>query len=169
MAQIQDFFAMTGRRNRKKQSNRGRKKTHRFVLRFSYLGRDSFVSLSVSDAAVLAGVSEKTVYHWIAGTKTPSPQVEQLMEIKLAGLLPWKGWDDWRMEVETGRLIAPNGYSFYPGELAGWSIQKQLMAELQHQNALLRVEAQQLRQQVAEQAANNLLPFRRKKAGHSTG
>lgn len=80
--------------------------------------------------------------------------------------MPWQGWDGWRIEVETGRLMAPNGYSFYPGELAGWSIQKQLLNEFRRENALLQVEVKQLRQQVAEQAANNLIPFRRKKAGH---
>ena len=166
MAQFTDFVVMSGVRNRKKKSNRGRKKNTYFVLRFTNYGRESFVSMDVPDAARLAGVSEKTVYHWIAGTKTPSPQVQQLLKMKLAGLLPWQGWDGWRIEVETGRLMAPNGYSFYPGELAGWSIQKQLLNEFRRENALLQVEVKQLRQQVAEQAANNLIPFRRKKAGH---
>lgn len=165
MAQFSDFYVMTGRRNRKKQSNRGRKKSTYFVLRFTFYGRETFVSMTVADAARLAGVSEKTVYHWVAGTKTPSPQVQQLMEMKLGGILPWKGWDGWRMDVESGRLMAPNGYSFYPGELAGWSIQKQLLNEFRRENALLKVEVQQLRQQVSEQAANNLIPFRRKKTG----
>jgi hypothetical protein len=117
------------------------------------------VQLRPDDAARLAGVSVKTVYHWINGTKTPSPQVQQLMEIRAGGLFPWQGWEGWRMLPETGRLVAPNGYSFMPGELAWWSLEKALRAELQRENAALRVQVQTLRAQIQEQAANNLLTF----------
>ncbi|WP_228223623.1 DUF3653 domain-containing protein [Marinobacter nauticus] len=120
---------------------------------------DSWVQLRPDDAARLAGVSVKTVYHWINGTKTPSPQVQQLMEIRAGGLFPWQGWEGWRMLPETGRMVAPNGYSFMPGELAWWSLEKALRAELQRENAALRVQVQTLRAQIQEQAANNLLTF----------
>ena len=142
-----------------KKSNRGRKKNRVFRLRVG----DSFVMLQPEQAARLAGVSLKTVYHWIAGTKTPAPQVLQLMEIKAGGVFPWRGWEGWRMLPESGRLVAPNGYSFMPGELAWWSLEKALRAELQRENAALRVQVQTLRAQIQEQASNNLLSFPRAK------
>lgn len=144
---------------KKKKSNRGRKKSRVFQLRFTFTGRDDWIQLEPEEAARLAGVSVKTVYHWINGTKTPSPQVQMLLEIRAGGFLPWKGWEGWRLDHTTGRLIAPNRYSFMPGELAWWSLEKQLRTEVQRENALLRVEVEQLRAQVAEQAANNLLYF----------
>lgn len=139
----------------KKRSNRGRKKTRFFRLNVG----DSFIQLRANDAARLAGVSQKTVYHWINGTKTPSPQVQMLMEIRAGGLFPWKGWQGWRMMPDTGRLIAPNGYSFMAGELMWWALEKALRVELQRENAALRVQVETLRAQVQEQAANNLLYF----------
>ena len=143
----------------KKKSKRGRKKSRWFQVRVG----DSWVQLRPEDAARLAGVSVKTVYHWINGTKTPSPQVQQLLEIRAAGLFPWAGWEGWRVQPETGRLVAPNGFSFTPGELAWWSLEKALRAELQRENAALRVQVETLRAQIQEQAANNLLMFPRAK------
>ena len=148
---------------KKKKSNRGRKKTRFFMLRFTFFNRDAFIQLRADEAAALAGVSVKTVYHWIAGTKTPAPQVQMLMEIRAGGMFPWRGWEGWRMCTDTGRLLAPNGYSFQPGELAWWSLQKQLISELQRENTLQRIQLEQLRAQVNEQAANNLLHFPRAK------
>lgn len=161
MRQFSDCFFMKTPRNKPKKSNRGRKKSRFFKL----VVGDSWVQLRPEDAAALAGVSVKTVYHWINGTKTPSPQVLQLLEIKAGGALPWRGWEGWRLMPESGRLCAPNGYSFMPGELAWWSLEKALRAELQRENAALRVQVEQLRAQIQEQAANNVYAFdRRKKA-----
>lgn len=145
----------------KKRSTRGRKKTRFFKLKVG----DSWIQMEPERVSALAGVSVKTVYHWIAGTKTPSPQVQMLMEIRIGGLFPWKGWEGWRLSPDTGRLIAPNGYSFMPGELSWWSLEKALRVELQRENAALRVQVDTLRAQVQEQAANNLLQF--PKAKHS--
>jgi len=160
MRQNRDFFVMSSHRQMKKQSKRGRKKSRVFRLKIG----DSFVILEPATVAELAGVSVKTVYHWIAGTKTPSPQVLQLLEIRYGGWLPWHGWEGWRVLPDSGRLVAPNGYSFNSGELAWWSLEKALRAELQRENAALRVQVQELRAQIQEQAANNLFPFRRQKA-----
>lgn len=159
MRQNRDFFVMSSQRQMKKRSNRGRKKTRVFRLKVG----DSWVALDPETAARVAGVSVKTVYHWIAGTKTPSPQVLQLLEIRCGGWLPWKGWEGWRVLPESGRLVAPNGYSFNSGELAWWSLEKALRAELQRENAGLRIQVEQLRAQIQEQAANNLLTFPRRK------
>jgi len=159
MPQFSERFAMKKRRVVRKKSNRGRKKTRIFQLRFQFFGREDWVQMDPERVADLAGVSVKTVYHWIAGTKTPSPQVQQLLEIRMGGVFPWKGWEGWRVCPQTGRMIAPNGYSFQPGELAWWSLQKQLIKELERDNALLRIQLEQLRCQVNEQAANNLIPF----------
>lgn len=155
MHRFSEFIVMKTPTGKRKKSNRGRKKSRWFRLRVG----DSWVQLRPDDAARLAGVSVKTVYHWINGTKTPSPQVQQLMEIRAGGLFPWQGWEGWRMLPETGRMVAPNGYSFMPGELAWWSLEKALRAELQRENAALRVQVQTLRAQIQEQAANNLLTF----------
>lgn len=151
----------------KKRSNRGRKKTAWFRLNVG----DVFVMMRPEDVATAAGVSIKTVYHWIAGTKTPSPQVLQLLEMKAGGLMPWRGWQGWRMETETGRLLAPNGYSFNSGELAWWSLEKALRVELQRENAALRIQLETLRQERHQRAINdNLVRFpRHKKTAHDDG
>lgn len=155
MAQFLEFPVMKKTPVKRKKSNRGRKKTAWLTVRVG----DSWVRLRPEDAATLAGVSIKTVYHWIAGTKTPAPQVSALLEIVAGGALPWRGWEGWRLATDSGRLMAPNGYSFMPGELAWWSLQKQLIKELERDNAWLRIQLEQLRAQVNEQAANNLLYF----------
>lgn len=167
MRHFSDFFVMKTSRRNSKKSNRGRKQTRLFKLSVG----DSWVQLRPEDAARLAGVSVKTVYHWINGTKTPSPQVQMLMEIRAGGMLPWAGWEGWRLMPNTGRLCAPNGYSFMPGELAWWSLEKALRAELQRENAALRVQVETLRAQVQEQAANNLyhFPKAKKYRGHGPG
>lgn len=144
-----------------KRSNAGRPRNCYFLLRFDVRGHESFIQMEPERVARLAGVTTSTVYHWIAGSKTPAKVTEQLLEIKLAGLFPWKGWEGWRICPETARLLAPNGYSFAPGELAYWSLQKQLIGELQRENAELRIQMAQMRQQVNEQAANHVLPFPR--------
>lgn len=155
MAVFQELFAMKTTPRKKKQSNRGRKKSRFFKLKVG----DSWIQRRPDEVARLAGVSVKTVYHWIAGTKTPSPQVQQLLEIRLGGTLPWNGWEGWRLSPDTGRLMAPNGYSFMAGELSWWSLEKALRVELQRENAALRLQVETLRAQVNEQAANNLLHF----------
>src|SRR5690606_8600655 len=113
-----DCLGFKSSRVMKRKSNSGRKKTRVFKLKFDVFGRDDWIQLDPERVAQLAGVSVKTVYHWIAGTKTPSSNVQQLLEIRAGGVFPWKGWEGWRVCPTTGRLIAPNGYSFQPGELA---------------------------------------------------
>ncbi|MDX1800392.1 MAG: DUF3653 domain-containing protein [Marinobacter sp.] len=147
----------------KKRSKAGRPKTKFFQLKLVTGGLDTWVQLEPARVAALVGVSVQTVYHWINGTKTPAPTTLALLEIVAGGLLPWRGWHGWRLSPETGRLIAPNGYSFQPGELAWWSLQKQLIRELERDNAGLRLQLEILRAQVNEQAANNLLPFTKAK------
>lgn len=165
MPQFSDRFVMKTARRNPKKSTRGRKKTRFFKL----IVGDSWVQLDPERAAEMAGVSVKTVYHWINGTKTPSPQVQMLMEIRAGGMLPWSGWEGWRLLPDSGRLCAPNGYSFMPGELAWWSLEKALRSELQRENAALRVQVEQLRAQVQEQAANNIYHFPRAKNGRGHG
>lgn len=162
MPRFSDCVVITMPRSRKKQSNAGRPKARYFLLRYDLRGHESFVQMDPATVADLAGVNISTVYHWIAGTKTPAPVTEQLLEIKLAGVFPWKGWNGWRVCPHTARLQAPNGYSFTPGELAYWSLQKQLIGELQRENAALHLRITQLRHQVNEQAANHVLPFKRR-------
>lgn len=163
MQRFSEYYRIRKEFEMKKQSKRGRKKNRVYRLDFHFNGGDHFIQLDPEAVSRLAGVSLKTVYHWIAGTKCPSPHLQMLMEIRIGGLLPWHGWEGWRVCPDTGRLIAPNGYSFQAGELAWWSLQKQLIKELERDNALLRVQLEQLRYQVNEQAANNLIMFPRAK------
>lgn len=159
MADFQDFFAITPVEPMKNRSNRGRRKTQFFTLRFTILGRDDQVTLHPETVADLTGRSVKTVYDWISGRKTPDATTMALLEIRAAGLIPNPAWRDWRVDPVTGRLKAPNGYSFTPGELAAWSIDKQLMAALKQENALLKIRMEEMRALVNDQAANNVLPF----------
>jgi hypothetical protein len=160
MAFFKERLFITGGYDMKKQSKRGRKKNTWFTLKTG----DSFVQLLPANAAAMAGVSIKTVYHWIAGSKTPRPQTLQLLEIRAGGLFPWKGWEGWRMDTPTGRLIAPNGYSFNSGELAWWSLEKALRVEMQRENAALRIQLETIRQEQHQAAINhNLIRFPRAK------
>ena len=64
------------------------------------------------------------------------------------------------METDTGRLIAPNGYSFNSGELSWWSLEKALRVELQRENAGLRIQLETLRAEKHQEAINhNLIRF----------
>lgn len=159
MATILDFYAMKTRKSRKKESKAGRKKTRWFRLNLTHGGRDAFIQVRPEVVAAAVGVSKATVYHWIAGTKTPAPVTMALLEVMLGGTLPFKGWQQWRMCPETGRLISPNGHSFMPGELGWISLQKALISELQREVLALRIANEQLRVQVNEQAANNIIPL----------
>lgn len=159
MPQILDFFVMKPRKSRAKRSKAGRKKTAYYVIKLTQGGRDSWIQLRPEVVAELVGVSRQTVYHWIAGTKTPAPTTQALLEIVAGGTLPWRAWRDWRVCTDTGRLIAPNGYSFNAGELSWWALQKALNDELRRENLGLKIQLEQLRAQVNEQASNNLLHF----------
>ncbi|RUT74706.1 hypothetical protein EHM94_05800 [Marinobacter sp. NP-6] len=95
--------------------------------------------------AELTGVSVKTVYKWIAGTHPMDPRTRQVLYTRALGLLPCPRWSDWHID-ETGRLTAPNGWSFYPDELMGLSYIKQHNGDLQATVARLTVENRQLRE-----------------------
>jgi len=162
MAVFLELFAVKKRESRAKKSNAGRKKTAWYRIKLTASGRDSWVQLRPDVVADLVGVSKQTVYHWIAGTKTPAPTTQALLEIVGGGSMPWRAWKDWRVCTDTGRMIAPNGYSFNAGELSWWSLQKALNDELRRENLDLKIQLETMRAQVNEQAINNLLPFRRR-------
>lgn len=158
-----DFLSANEYTLMKNQSRRGRKRTRWFRLNFRICGREDSLRLEVPDVARLAGVSEKTVYHWIAGSKTPSPQVMALLEIVAGGVMPWHGWQDWRFCPVTGRLIAPNRTTFTPSELEWPSLQKEQIQALQRQNAEHLAHIATLQAQLAEVTADRVTPFRAQK------
>lgn len=102
-------------------------------------------NLPPAQAADLAGVSVKTVYKWIAGTQPMDSRTRQLLYTRALGILPHDTWHGWHLD-ETGRLTAPNGWTFYPGELLGLSYLKQLNSELQRDVARLTVDNRTLRE-----------------------
>lgn len=161
-----DFLSANEYTLMKNQSRRGRKRTRWFQLHFRVAGRDDWLQLQVPDVARLAGVSEKTVYHWIAGSKNPSPQVMALLEIVAGGVLPWKGWTDWRFEPVTGRLIAPNGVHFSPSEAMWPAFQKEQIRALEADLAAKNAEIATLRAQLAELTADRVawLPGKKNRA-----
>lgn len=163
MAYFLDFLSANEYTLMKNQSRRGRKRTRWFKLHFRIAGREDWLRLQVPDVSRLAGVSEKTVYHWIAGSKTPSPQVMALLEIVAGGVMPWHGWQDWRFCPVTGRIIAPNGVSFTPSELEWPSFWKEQIRALQHESAQYQAEIASLKAQIAELTADRVAHFPRKK------
>ena len=154
-----DFLSANEYTLMKNQSKRGRKRTRWFQLKFTVAGREDWLQLQVPDVARLAGVSEKTVYHWIAGSKNPSPQVMALLEIVAGGVLPWAGWQDWRFEPVTGRLIAPNKITFSPAELMWPAFHKEQIKALEYQAADLQAEIATLKAHIAELTADRLVTF----------
>ncbi|MFL1484888.1 DUF3653 domain-containing protein [Marinobacter sp. LN3S78] len=122
-------------------------------------------------AADLAGVSLQTVYKWIAGTHPMDRRTRLVLYTRALGLLPDHRWREWHID-ETGRLTAPNGWSFHPDELMAFTYQKQLNAELQARVARLEVDNRMLREALDYAQANrwpgNVVPLRTavKKAGH---
>lgn len=159
MAVFLDFLSANEYTLMKNQSKRGRKRTRWFRLKFVVAGREDWLQLQVPDVARLAGVSEKTVYHWIAGSKTPSPQVMALLEIVAGGVLPWAGWQDWRFEPVTGRLIAPNRVSFTPAELEWPAFHKEQVRALELEKAEYLAEIATLKAQIAELTAHRVTAF----------
>lgn len=140
----------------------------RRLLRVEYGPHVRF--LSPESAADLAGVSVQTVYKWIAGTQRMDPRSREVLYTRALGLLPDDRWRGWHID-ENGRLTAPNGWSFYEGELLGLTILKQQNGALMADVARLMAENRQLRQAVDELQATrppvNVVPFRprRKKPG----
>lgn len=113
-------------------------------------------------AAELTGVSVQTVYKWIAGTHPMDARTRQVLYTRALGLLPDPGWSRWHID-ETGRLTAPNGWSFYPDELMNLSYIKQLNGTLQSDVARLTVENRMLREALdhaqAKRWPGNVVPF----------
>lgn len=115
----------------------------RKTLRVEYGPHVRFLPAAL--AAELTGVSVKTVYKWIAGTHPMDARARQVLYTRALGLLPDRRWSRWHLD-ETGRLTAPNGWSFLPDELLGLSYIKQLNGELQADVARLTVENRMLRE-----------------------
>ena len=138
----------------------------RKLLRLEYGRHCRF--LSPQEAADLTGVSVATVYKWIAGTHPIDRRTRLVLYTRALGLLPSNRWSDWHID-ENGRLTAPNSWTFYPDELLNFTYQKELNAELQAKVARLTVENRQLQDAIDYLQSTrlpNIVPFRRKKAGH---
>lgn len=83
-----------------------------FWVRFAQSG------LTRRQAAALCGVDRTTFARWETGQSRIPKAAFQLISFIAAGTLPpvagaaWQGW-----MIKNGRLYAPNGWAFTPGEL----------------------------------------------------
>lgn len=105
-------------------------------------------SLTAQEVAQLAFVSVPTAYKWIAGTHPMNPATRHLLHYRALGILPHPKWSDWHLD-EHGKLIAGNGYSFYPDELVNFAYIKQHNGALAAEVARLKLEIRQLHDAIA--------------------
>ena len=109
------------------KSRRGRLSLLRYHLVHEYENGRFVVFLEPTRVSELLGVSVKTVYKWLNGSQPIDPARSQLLHILGTGFLPWVRWKSWRVD-ERGKLVAPNGYSFWPDELTHFSYVKEAYA-----------------------------------------
>lgn len=155
MAVIYGFFRSKGPLVMGNSSKPGRPKTALYRLLPQYHALDNQQMLTAQDMAHYLDVSEKTAYRWIQADQVTDRDRLRLLAILALGDLPWKGWEHWRCEPSTGRLIAPNGYGFMPGELAWFSLIKEHNRELQKKVARLQEENEYLRIALEESESQN--------------
>ena len=147
--QILDFVGAKTVTVMKKRSSPGRKKTHFLRLDYTAAGRESFRNLSADDLVRLLSVSRQTAYKWIQAGRVLDADKLRLLRFLVGGDIPWPEWERWRLCPSTNLLLAPNGYTFAPGELMYLSLQKQLLRETQAENARLLVRVRELENDLA--------------------
>lgn len=150
MPHFSDFVVITGGNDMPKKSRPGRPKIQRLIVPLVRCGYPYTITLDAVQVAALLPVSVKTAYKWINGAPM-SPAHYQLLTIQAAGVIPHPGWDDWHFCPVTHQLVGANGYSFAPGELSYWSLQKALLREVQAENGRLRIQVAELRALVDQQ------------------
>ena len=142
------FFRSKGPRNMGNLNKRGRPIEGRIRIEQQYGALGDWRMLSARDLAHWLDAGESTAHRWVQRDRIPDPDKLRLVAILALGDMPWRGWEHWRMEPETGRLIAPNGYSFMPGELAWLGLIKEQNRELQRKITRLETEREELRAEI---------------------
>ncbi|WP_449448189.1 VC1465 family Xer recombination activation factor [Thermomonas brevis] len=79
-----------------------------------------FTGKTREDVAELVGVSLRTVGHWETGAARPSYAAFRLLRVMLRGDTLHPGWEGYRFV--RGKLVAPEGWSFGPGDMAWISL-----------------------------------------------
>ncbi|MBL4794786.1 MAG: hypothetical protein JKY24_04610 [Pseudomonadales bacterium] len=89
-------------------------------------------------AAVICGVSEKTVLRWINGEQKPHPACIELLTLKMFGLVTSDNdrWNGWRFYED--KLYSPEGTEFTHGNLNAYFITMELQRTLSYENRQLK-------------------------------
>lgn len=99
-------------------------KKRRFIVRNIDTYRALSRSLSVQETAQLLGVTEKTVYKWMAGRHKIDDNTALLLRILALGILPHRDWQGFFI-CERGKLVTRNGFAFTSHELDAFALIKQ--------------------------------------------
>lgn len=165
MAVILDFFVLTGCRDMKKRSEKSAKNSGAGRPISATMRLDcqkwgtSFQHFTAEEIHSYLHVGRQTVYRWIADQYIPDRDKARLLSVLALGEMPWSGWEDWRVCVITGRLLAPNGLTFARGELEWLSLLKEQFRQAQLDNTRLLVENAELRAALEERHPLPALPF----------
>lgn len=108
-----------------------------------------FTGKTREDVAELVGVSLRTVGHWETGAARPSYAAYRLLRVMLRGDTLHPGWEGYRFV--RGKLVAPEGWSFGPGDMAWIS----LLVQRANFTSLRAIAA---RQHEAMRSGGRLLP-----------
>lgn len=113
--------------------------------------------LPVAKVAEALGIHPKTVYRWEKGTQSPSKSAVFMMSVIFAGVLPFPGWDAFRIR-DTGRrtyhkkpIYALNHNSLTmelnPSQIESWSW------TANHERSMLKASERRLEAVTAERDA----------------
>lgn len=139
------FFRSKGPRTMGNSNNLGRPTEGRIRIDCQYHALGDWRMMSARDIAHWLDVGESTAHRWVQRERIPDADRLRLLAVLAMGDMPWRGWEHWRVDPETGQLIAPNGYSFMPGELAWLGLIKEQNRELQKKVTRLEAEREELR------------------------
>ena len=166
----------------KKSKNKRSKYSH-----FTVYDGDFSYQIPVSEITERLGIHPKTVYRWQKGTQTPDKNTLALIKILFIGVLPFPGWENFRMR-HNGDYTYHNRpvyrlcrigsrVDLNPGQIENWSwtaasqrdqlkhIEEQLSAVMSERDALqrrinvLNSELQRVRSLLP---SANIIPFKTK-------
>lgn len=79
-----------------------------------------------------AGVHRSTVARWRAARRFPA-SIERLAALELEGRIEFihGAWSGWKIDAQSGELVAPGGERYRAAELLALPLRFQLLRELQ--------------------------------------
>jgi len=84
------------------------------------------VTVTQAEAVAMLGIHPKTAERWAKGTQTPSRERAALLGILSGQVLPFPGWEEFRVDIRRGPaptrrpfavLVAPDGAEWVPDAL----------------------------------------------------